>query len=251
MVIGLERFKAHFTGLEDSYILIGGSACDVNLNALGGAFRVTKDLDIVLCVEARTNDFARVFWRFIKEGGYAIAQRSSGNGKGRRLFYRFQNPREADYPKMLELLSRRPEWLELPDDIHVTPIPLSYDISSLSAILLDDDYYQFILGYRTVIDGISLITPPALVVLKAKAWMNLTDARARGEKILSGDITKHKNDVARLTPFVTERPVMPESIQADMREFLARYDNEPIDGKSLRLPDSVDNIKAALHRLFG
>ena len=43
MVIGLERFKAHFAGLEDSYILIGGSACDVNLNALGGAFRMTKD----------------------------------------------------------------------------------------------------------------------------------------------------------------------------------------------------------------
>ena len=44
---------------------------------------------------------------------------------------------------------------------------------------------------------------------------------------------------------------MPESIQADMREFLARYDNETIDGKSLRLPVSVDNIKAALHRLLG
>ena len=26
MVIGLERFKAHFAELEDSYILIGGSA---------------------------------------------------------------------------------------------------------------------------------------------------------------------------------------------------------------------------------
>ncbi len=26
MVIGLERFKTHFAGLEDSYILIGGSA---------------------------------------------------------------------------------------------------------------------------------------------------------------------------------------------------------------------------------
>ena len=104
MVIGLERFKAHFAGLEDSYILIGGSACDVNLNALGGAFRVTKDLDIVLCIEARTNEFARAFWCFIREGGYAIAQRSSDDGKGRKLFYRFQNPSEADYPKMLELL---------------------------------------------------------------------------------------------------------------------------------------------------
>ena len=177
MVIGLERFKAHFAGLEDSYILIGGSACDVNLNALGGAFRVTKDLDIVLCIEARTNEFARAFWRFIREGGYAIAQRSSDDGKGRKLFYRFQNPSEADYPKMLELLSRRPEWLELPDDIHVTPIPLSYDISSLSAILLDDDYYNFILGYRTIIDGISLITPPRACRFEGKGL----DESLRGE----------------------------------------------------------------------
>jgi hypothetical protein len=69
MVVGLERFKEHFAGLEDSYVLIGGSSCDINLTALGGAFRVTKDLDIVLCVEARTNEFARVFWRFIREGG--------------------------------------------------------------------------------------------------------------------------------------------------------------------------------------
>ena len=127
MVIGLERFREHFRGLEDTYVLIGGSACDITIHALGGAFRVTKDLDIVLCVEARTDDFARAFWRFIKEGSYAIAQRSSADGKGRRCFYRFQNPQKADYPKMLELLSRRPEWLELPDDIHVTHIPLSYD----------------------------------------------------------------------------------------------------------------------------
>ena len=251
MVIGLERFREHFRGLEDTYVLIGGSACDITIHALGGAFRVTKDLDIVLCVEARTDDFARAFWRFIKEGSYAIAQRSSADGKGRRCFYRFQNPQKADYPKMLELLSRRPEWLELPDDIHVTRIPLSYDISSLSAILLDDDYYQFILGCRTVLDGISLIMLPALVVLKAKAWMNLADARMRGEKILSGDIAKHKNDIARLTPFMTQRPVMPASIQADMHEFLARYDHEPIDGKGLRFPVSVDLIKSSLHRLLG
>lgn len=26
MVIGLKRFRAHFAGLKDSYILIGGSA---------------------------------------------------------------------------------------------------------------------------------------------------------------------------------------------------------------------------------
>ncbi|MBR5080511.1 MAG: hypothetical protein IKX30_17365 [Victivallales bacterium] len=251
MVIGLEMFKRHFADYTDSYILIGGSACDINLNALGGSFRTTKDLDIVLCVEARTNEFAREFWRFIREGGYSIAQRSSGDKQGRRLYYRFQKPRLADYPKMLELLARKPEWLELPADIHVTPIPLAYDISSLSAILLDDNYYQFILNHRTIIDGVSLITLPALIVLKAKAWMNLMEARSHGERILSGDIAKHKNDVARLTIFATNMPVMPDSIRTDMQTFLERYDNEIIDVKGLHLPESIGNIKAALHRLLG
>lgn len=31
MVIGLERILDHFEGLEDSYVIIGGSACDLQL----------------------------------------------------------------------------------------------------------------------------------------------------------------------------------------------------------------------------
>ena len=250
MVVGIEIFKRRFAALTDSYILIGGSACDINLNELGGVFRVTKDLDIVLCVEARTDEFAREFWRFIRDGGYSVAQRNIGEKQGKRLYYRFQKPQIAEYPKMLELLTRKPESLELPSDIHVTPIPLSYDISSLSAILLDDNYYNFILEHRTIIDGVSLITLPALIVLKAKAWMNLMDAKLRGERILSGEIAKHKNDVARLTVFATRRPDMPEAIRQDMQEFLKRYDDESLDAKGLHLTESAANIKQALHRLL-
>ena len=76
------------------------------------------------------------------------------------------------------------------------------------------------------------------------------DAKLRGERILAGEITKHKNDVARLTVFATRRPDMPEAIRQDMQEFLKRYDNEPIDIKSLRLTESVATIKRALHQLL-
>ena len=31
MVIGLDKFREHFAGEEDKYIIIGGTACDVNL----------------------------------------------------------------------------------------------------------------------------------------------------------------------------------------------------------------------------
>ena len=46
MVIGLDLFKKH----SDNYVLIGGSAADISLEEVGLEFRVTKDLDIVLCV---------------------------------------------------------------------------------------------------------------------------------------------------------------------------------------------------------
>ena len=43
---------------------------------------------------------------------------------------------------MIELFSRKPGTLSLPDNAELTPIPVEQDVVSLSAILLDDSYYQ-------------------------------------------------------------------------------------------------------------
>ena len=56
MVKGIDQFKVHFEGFSDRYVLIGGAACFLALDEAGLDFRVTKDLDIVLCVEAVTTD---------------------------------------------------------------------------------------------------------------------------------------------------------------------------------------------------
>ena len=45
---------------------------------------------------------------------------------------------------MLELFSRQPDNFEMPQDAQLTPIPMDEEVSSLSAILLDGEYYQFI-----------------------------------------------------------------------------------------------------------
>lgn len=49
---------------------------------------------------------------------------------------------------MLELFSRVPDGLSFVPPGHLTPIPIDEQISSLSAILLNDDYYQFVLAGR-------------------------------------------------------------------------------------------------------
>ena len=49
---GISVFRDYFQDFQDQYVLIGGAACDLIFEAQDTAFRATKDLDIVLLVEA-------------------------------------------------------------------------------------------------------------------------------------------------------------------------------------------------------
>lgn len=61
IVEGLTIFRNRFRGLEDCYVLIGGTACDLWMGERELAFRATKDLDIVLVVESLRPEFFRSF----------------------------------------------------------------------------------------------------------------------------------------------------------------------------------------------
>ena len=62
---GIDKFRERFKDREDEYVLIGGGACDLLFDEAGQSFRATKDLDLVLLVEALTPEFGRTFWSFI------------------------------------------------------------------------------------------------------------------------------------------------------------------------------------------
>jgi len=68
MVRGLDLFRDYFKDYTDKYILIGGTACDLAMENMGLDFRATKDLDIVLVLEALDVQFVNAFRGFIKEG---------------------------------------------------------------------------------------------------------------------------------------------------------------------------------------
>lgn len=70
MVPGLNSFREWFKDYKDQYVLIGGAACDIYMESADAAFRATKDLDIVLIVEAVTAEFVSHFWEYVKAGGY-------------------------------------------------------------------------------------------------------------------------------------------------------------------------------------
>jgi hypothetical protein len=182
MVNGLEHFMTHFTGLENHFILIGGTACDLWMGSVGLPFRATKDLDVVLIAESLSTDFFERFWAFVREGQYESLERI----ETRPSFYRFKNPKDARHPTMIELFSRN--FLPVPRDCHLTPIPAGEGISSLSAILLGDDYFGHLVASRITIDDVPTVPVQCLIPLKARACLDLIARKADGEPIDSGKI---------------------------------------------------------------
>ena len=74
MVEGMNLFRDKFKGFEDCYTVIGGAACDILMSEADIDFRLTKDIDMILIMEDKKNDFAKTFWEFIREGGYRCVQ---------------------------------------------------------------------------------------------------------------------------------------------------------------------------------
>ena len=105
MVKGLDLFRDHFQEFSNQFVLIGGAACDIALENADFDFRSTKDLDIVLFVEALNAEFGRAFWDFVRFGGYKIQEKADGSVQ----FFRFQRPSDDRYPFMFELFARAPE----------------------------------------------------------------------------------------------------------------------------------------------
>lgn len=240
MINGITIFREHFRNFKDQYTVIGGFACDILMNEAGLDFRQTVDIDMVLTVEALTTDFAKAFWSFIEAGGYQARQRSNG----RPEFYRFINPTNPAYPKMIELFSRPQSNVVLQPDTHLMPLHINNEVSSLSAILLNDDYYRFLLDGRTVTDGISILDAEHIIPLKMKAWLDLKSKKAEGIHINSRDIKKHRLDVFRLFQLVREgqKITVPKSVGEDIIQFIAQMRETEIRLTDIGINRQKDSI---------
>lgn len=249
MVKGLDVFRHHFKEFQDSYVLIGGVACYLITEEAGVGFRATKDLDIVLCAEALDSTFIAHFWEFINAGGYQNLQKSTGD----KQFYRFDKPTTNGYPFMLELFSRVPDQLHLAEHAQLTPIPADEGISSLPAILLDDDYYHCIQNGKNLIDGMPVLGAEFILPFKAKAWLDLTQRKQDGQTIDSKVIKKHRNDVFRLSVLLApiQRVELPESVRQDMEQFLlAMNSEEGLNLKDFDVPGNLENTQKHLRTIY-
>ncbi len=248
MVKGLDKFREFFIGFEEQYVLIGGAACDILFSSNQGQFRATRDLDMVLIIETLTEEFGKRIWEFIKSGNY----QNKLTGKGIPQFYRFDKPTDPVFPKMIELFAKT--WFPLKEQSGITPIHVDDAVSSLSAILLDEDYYQLLLNGKIVKNGFSVLKPECLILFKAKAYLDLKKKRERGENVDSYDIKKHKNDILRITAELILQKVeyLPETIERDFLEFLNTLETEAFNdnllkGYGLNHKDVVERLKSVIN----
>lgn len=238
-VRGLELFSERFTEYRDAFVLIGGAACDLWFSDQNLRFRATKDLDIVLILDRLNPAFIRALEQFVDEGQYEYRFR---NEDAQANLYRFEKPADMRFPHMLEFFSRLPEDMDLFPNQHIVPIRMD-DAASLSAILLNNAYYYFLLNHCRTSRGVQAADGHALIPLKARAWLDLNDRQQNGEEVKGDDIRKHRNDVFRLA--VT----LPGDRRRNYKIIRTARSQRSMPELSIKAINDSDHIEASgLHR---
>lgn len=199
VVAGISAFRDGMAAHVDEYVLIGGGACSLLLEEAGFPFRLTNDLDIVILTDKCDASFAQDFWAFIKRGKYVAGRRA----EGRCSYYRFTLPNDSPllgmFPSEIELFARRPDFELMDESSYLAPLPFDEAISSLSAIILDDGYYEFIRDNITTIDGVPVVTALSIIPLKMRAHIDNNRLHDEGVSINQKNRRKHRSDVCTLT----------------------------------------------------
>lgn len=254
---GLEIFKEAFEAYSDNYVIIGGTACDITMQGTVVRPRATHDIDMTVIVENMTPSFAKRFWEFVKEAGYRPEKRKQIEGEPAKYeLYRFVNGKTG-YPEMIELLSRHPDILGEPSNLVIEPLPIDGDVSSLSAIIMDDDFYHFTIKHSKLTDGVRHADSAALVCLKTRAYLNLLQDKAEGKHVNSKDIKKHRSDVLKNVVIITDESISaPMAIVDCVKDFVSsiRADWDTLSNPLAKALDQdqefVDALLEQLNNLF-
>ena len=154
---------------------------------------------------------------------------------------------------MVELFSKLPNEFDLAFDTGLTPIHIDESIVSLSAILLNADYYDLLAKGKRIVNGFSIIDLETVILFKIKAWLDMKERKEAGESVDTNNIRKHKNDVFRLLANVspTSRIESSRDIQNDVMQFIEQIKEDIPDLKNLGIRGtSLDEMLEILGDIF-
>lgn len=246
MVKGFDRFIEQFREYPDCYTIIGGAACDILMSEANMSFRATRDIDMILIFEEKAPEFTKAFWDFIKEGGYKCGWKNNPDIH----FYRFTEPKPG-YPVQIELFSRLPEY-HIEQAEGIIPIHIDDDVSSLSAIVLNDEYYNFMIQGRRVVDDAAVLSAEYIIPFKMFARLDLNRRKADGGHVNGKDLIKHKNDVFRLLPIVRTDSKIPTEgkVRDNTARFIQETNTQEIRTEQLGLPFDKETALQLLENIY-
>lgn len=220
---GLSHFEAHFRELKDQYVIVGGFATLMLLDReIPNHGKATHDIDLVLLTSTSV-EMANKIKSYVREGGYTIQK-----GKQERYqYYRFVNPKEEGYAKEIELFASEEYGIELDEGQRIIPIDPEEGLYSLSAIMLDAEYFDMIKHNIEEIGGIPYSNTLATMLLKMSA---VYDLYHRGDDKWK----KHRRDILKLTLLLTgrERIVLSRRMIEDVSFFKKQV--EALEPKTIK-----------------
>ena len=207
---GLSHFESHFRDMKDHYVIVGGFATLMLLDReLPNHGKATHDIDLVL-LTSTSAEMAAKLKTYIKEGGYTIQK----GQQDRYQYYRFVDPDAEGYAKEIELFASEEYGIDLNEGQRIIPIDPEEGLYSLSAIMLDQEYFNVIKSNIEVIDNIPYSNTPSTMLLKMSA---VYDLYRRGDDKWK----KHRRDILKLALLLTgeERIVLTGRMTTDVDFF--------------------------------
>jgi hypothetical protein len=105
-MVGIDKLREYLGDFNTNYIIIGGTACNLNLEDADLQGRATKDIDMIVVCEAISPEYVQQFWLFIKAGGYKTGVITSDSGETKSGYYRFTEPTDSSFPVKNAMMCR-------------------------------------------------------------------------------------------------------------------------------------------------
>ena len=119
-------------------------------------------------------------------------------------------------------------------------------------ILLDDDFYNFMLRGRRSVEGITVLGAEYIIPFKMYAWLDLRRRKAAGEHVNKKDYNKHKNDVFRLYGIVNTDSHIPVDVlvKESIHKFIETVKEEPVRTEQFGLKESMEEILKNYDKMY-
>ncbi len=238
-----QDFLSNYLGsYTNDYVLIGGNACVLNFEKINVEFRATADLDIVLIVDNENDKFYAHLCDYLVEYGYTGGLYRCKENNACAYRFTLKGPQKVDRPKIIELFSKKPDYFDADksEKLHITPIETEEGISNLSAILLDDEVYNFVIKHKCKIDNVSTVNLDCLFGLKSIAWHNNEVLYSEG-KVKEINVYKHPADMVRIASVLDEGNYFyPKNIFESIQESKMKLGLAEVAAKIPEVADSIE-----------